>query len=364
MKSIKKISIFLAIVLIISISFSISALAHDDIKEIEENDKVYTTVPWEYELSVFGDDLAYSHENGNYIEFCVDENKFAPEGITALDEGQIKKVFEHYYLNEGELENLDDYAVIYDKVEKTSANGYNCYYLTGKYAFTEEEIDTDFAYFFHAAVFATKEDIFTVVFESYEKITRFYDTDLPGRLGGMVLNGTLFEGDKPENNADHDFSASPAYDEVVSAAQGALFEDVFADEGMMPMIIAMIVLLTIVPTVVLVVIAVVLIVKYSKNKKKLKRYELTYGAVPKYNAYQQNYGGYGYNPTVNQPYQQYQPPINPVYQQNPVNQNIPQTPSYVTNAVNNLENTQPTQPAQPNLPPELQDNKIDNENKF
>ncbi len=361
MKSIKKISIFLATVLIISVSFSISALAHDDIKEIEENDKIYTTVPWEYELSVFGDDLAYSHENGNYIEFCVDENKFAPEGITALDEGQIKKVFEHYYLNEGELENLDDYAVIYDKVEKTSANGYNCYYLTGKYAFSEDEIDTDFAYFFHAAVFATKEDIFTVVFESYEKITRFYDTDLPGRLGGMVLNGTLFEGDKPENNADHDFSASPAYDEVVSAAQGALFEDVFADEGMMPMIIAMIVLLTIVPTAVLIIVAIILIARYNKLKKTLKQCDLTYGSISQYNTFPQNYGGYGYNQPVNQPYQQYQPPVNPVYQQAPVNQNVQQTPSYVTNAVSNLEKNQP---AQPTLPPEMQDNKTDNENKF
>lgn len=360
MKKIKRISLLLAIVSVFSLSLSLFAFAHDDIKEIEENDKIYTTVPWEYELSVFGNDLAYSHENGNYIEFCVDENKFAPEGITALDEGQVEMVFKHYYLNEGDLESINDYVIICDKVEKISANGYNCYYLSGKYAFSEDEIDSEFAYFFHAAVFATKENIFTIVFESYEKISEFFATDLSGVLGRIVFNGTLFEGDKPEKNADHDFSASPAYDEVVTASQGALFGDMFEDESMITAVTIGIVLLTIVPTAVLIITAVVLIIKYSKNKKKLKRYELTYGATPKYNSYAQNYGGYGYNPQANQPYQT--PINNPAYQQNPTNYNVQQTPSYVTNAVNNLENAQQTQPVQPTLSPELQDNKTDNEN--
>ena len=363
MKNIKRISLLLAIVSVFSLYLSFFAFAHDVTKQIEKNNKIYADVPWEYELSVFGDDLAYSHENGNYIEFCVDENKFAPDGITALSESQIKKVFEHFYLNEGDPESINDYVIICDKVEKTSANGYNCYYLSGKYAFSEDEINGDFAYYFHSAIFATKENIFIVTFESYEKIAKFYDTDLPVVLGGIVFNGTLFEGDKPELYADHDFSDSPDYNEVVTAAQGALFGDIFEDESMVTIFVGIIVLIFIAPTVILIVIAIVLITKYLKNKKVLKRYELTYGGipVPAYNPYPQNYGGYGYNPSINQPYQ---PTVNPVYQQNPVNQNTQQTPSYVTNAVENLEKTQPTQPAQTNLPPEMQENKIDNENNF
>ena len=341
MKNIKKLSILLAITLIITIAFSITAFA-GDIKEIEENDKIYSIIPVGYELSIFGDDLAYSHENGNYIEFCVDENKFAPKGITALNESQVEAVFKHYYLNEGNLERLSESYIACDKVEKIIANGYNCYYLTGKYAFSEKDLDSYFAYYFHAVVFATKEEIFIVAFESYEAISKLSDTDLPTVLSGIVLNGTHFEGDKPENNAEHDFSASPAYSEVVTAAQGALFGDMFEDESMVAVISAVILLFTVVPTAVVAIIAIVLIVKYSKNKKKLAKYEATYGNAQGYNPMQQNFGGYGYNPPVNQPYQA---PVNPAYNPAPTYQNPPQTPSYVTNAVDNLEPKEDNQPA-------------------
>ncbi len=349
MKNIKKISLILAVVLIALVAFSVNSFAHDSIKDIEENDKIYATIPWEYELSVYGDDLAYSHENGNYIEFCVDENKFAPKGITALNKGQVEKVFEHYYLNEGDLENLDQYFVSYDKIEKITASGYTSYYLTGEYAFSEDEINTEFAYYFHACIFATKENIFTVVFESYEKISDFFDTDLPGVITGIVFNGTHFEGDKPEINADHDFSNSPAYDEVVNSVQGDFFGEIFKDDGMVTIVAVVIVLITIVPTLILIIIAIILIVRYSKNKKKLKQYEMTYGGSPRYNMQPQNYGGYGYNQPVNQPYQ---PAVNPAYQ------NIPQTPSYITNALNNLESQEPQKPVETAqaTEPEIQNN--------
>ncbi len=344
MKNIKKLSLLLAISLIITVVFSITAFANDNSKEIDANNKIFAFIPADYELSVYGDDLAYSHENGNYIEFCVDENKFATEGITALNKGQVEKVFEHYYLNEGDLESINDYTVAYDKVEKIIANGYNCYYLTGRYAFSEEEIDTDFAYYFHSVVLATKEEIFIVAFESYEAISKLSATDLPTVLSGIVFNGTHFENDKPENNADHDFSSSPAYSDVVTASQGALFGDMFEDESMVAIVSAVILLFTVVPTVVVVIIAIASIVKYSKNKKKLAKYEATYGSSQGYNPMQQNYGGYGYNPPVNQPYQ---PPVNPQYQPYSSNQNPPQTPSYLTNALNNLESKEENQPASP-----------------
>lgn len=336
MKNIKRLSLMLAIAMIISVAFSVASFAEGNTKEIEENNKIYATIPADYELNVYGDDLAYSLENGNYIEFCVDENKFAPEGITALNESQVEKVFEHYYLNEGDLENLNEYVVKCDKVEKTTVNGYNCYYLTGAYAFSEGEIDSAFAYYFHAAMFATKEDIFTIVFESYEKTPKLSETALPEVISGIVFNGTHFENDKPEANADHDFSASPAYDEAIAAVQGDFFEDVMQDETVVLGTIAGILLVTVLPTLIVVIFAIAFIVKYVKNKKKLKKYEMAYGSVPAYNTVQPNYGGYGYQP-VNQPYQ---PTVNSAYQ------NLPQTPSYITNALNNLRSQAEQQPQQ------------------
>lgn len=356
MKNFKKLSLLIAVVLVASFVFSFSGFAHDDIIEIEENDKIYTYVPWEYELSVFSDDLSYYDEEGNYIEFCVGENKFAPEGIIALEVWQVQAVFEHFYLYDGDLERTDECFVDYEVTEKRQANGYSCYYLQGNYAYSEENLGDEFAYYFNAYVFATKENIFVVTYEDINANTENYG-DLMTAVYGIVFNGTHFEGDKPERNGDHDFSISPAYEDVVIASQSPIFED-----GVLGIVAVIAIIMTVVPTLIVIIIAIVLISKYSKNKKKLKEYELTYGSIPNYNMPPQNYGGYGYNQPISAPYQ---PPINPVYQQNPVNQTAPQTPSYVTNAVNNLEeNQQSQQPAQTNLSPEMQEFQNSNENKI
>lgn len=360
MKNIKKLSLLLTVLLVLSFTLSSGAFAHDDIKSIEENDKIFTYVPWEYELSIFSDSLSYSDEDGNYIEFCVGENQFAPEGIIALKDWQIQKVFEHFYLYDGDLERINECFVDYEATEKREVNGYSGYYLQGNYAYSEEDLGDEFAYYFNAYVFATKEDIFIVAYEDINGNLENYGA-LMTAVDGIVLNGTHLDGDKPEKNADHDFSNSPAFSDVVTAAQENFMGDVFEDESMITMVSVFIALFTIVPTLILIIVAIVLISKYSKNKKKLRQYELTYGNVPSYNIPTQNYGGYGYNQPINQPYQ---PPVNPVYQQNPVNQNAPQTPSYVTNAVNNLEGQQPQQPVQNTLPPEMQQFQNNNENKF
>ncbi|MEE1503588.1 MAG: hypothetical protein UGF89_04990 [Acutalibacteraceae bacterium] len=358
MKNIKRISLLLAIVLVFSLVFSVTAFAQDDVKPIEDNDKVFTFIPWEYELSVFSNNLSYIDEEANSLTFCVGENKFAPDGITALKDWQIETVFEHFYLYDGDLERTDECSVSYKITEKSKVNGYSCYYLAGNYSYDAEDIDTDWAYYFNAYIFATKEDIFVVGYEDINGNIENYE-DLMVSVNGIVLNGTHLNGDKPEKNVDHDFSNSPAFNDVITAAQENFMGDIFEDEGMLSMVIVMIVLLTIVPTAVLIIIAIVLIIKYSKNKSKLKRYELTYGSIPQYNAYSQNNNGYGYNQPVNQPYQS---PVNPAYQQNPINQNVQQTPSYVTNAVNNLATEQPTQPTQEVPSPEVQENQVNNEN--
>lgn len=355
MKKNKKLSLLAAIVLVALFVFSFSVFAHDDIKEIEENDKIYTFVPWEYELSVYTDSLCYEDDEGNYLEFNVGENKFAPDGIIALEDWKVQTVFEHFYLYDGDIERINECFVDYETTEKREVNGYSCYYLQGKYSYDEEDIDSFFAYYFNAYVFATKESIFVVGYEDIEGNKENYG-DLMTAVNGIVLNGTHFDGDKPEKNADHDFSNSPAYEDVVLASQGPIFE-----EGVLGIAAVIAIIMTVVPTLIVIIVAIVLIRKYNKVKKTLRQCELTYGSISQYNAYNQNYGGYGYNQPVNQTYQ---PPVNPVYQQNPVNQNAPQTPSYVTNAVNNLEGQQPTQPAQCTLPPEMQENQLNNENKF
>ncbi len=348
MKNIKKLSLLLTVLLVLSFTLSSGAFAHDDIKAIEENDKIFANIPWEYELSIFSDCLSYSDEEGNYIEFCVGENKFAPNGITSLEKGQVQKVFEHYYLYDGDIERIDECFVRYETTEKREANGYSCYYFQGNYAYSEDDLNNEFAYYFNAYIFATKENIFVVCYEDIEGNTEKYGA-LMTTVYGIVFNGTHFDGDKPERNGDHDFSNSPAYNEVVAAAQENFMGDFFEDDTMVTMVSGFIALFTIAPTLILIIVAIVLISKYSKNKKKLRQYELTYGSVPSYNIPTQNYGGYSYNQPVNAPYQ---PPVNPVYQQNPINQNVPQTPSYVTNAVNNLEEAQ--QPQQPVQTPETQ----------
>ena len=101
------------------------------------------------------------------------------------------------------------------------------------------------------------------------------------------------------------------------------------------MIAGTLIAVTIAPTVVLIAIAAVLMVKYSKNKKKLKSYELTYGNITANNTFPPVYNGYGYTSPVGNP--TYPPAVNPQYQQNPGNVNSPQTPSYVENALNDLE---------------------------
>ncbi len=358
MKKINKISLILSVILVISFAISFTCFAHDSIKPIEENDKIFTEIPWEYELSVFSDSLSYYDEDGNYLEFCVGENKFAPEGITSLNEGQAQKVFEHFYLYEGDIERINENSVQYDLTEKRNTNGYSCYYLQGNYACSEGDLNGEFAYYFNAYMFATKENIFVVGYEDINAKTENY-ADLMTAVYGIVFNGTHFESDKPERNADHDFSDSPAYEDVVLASQGPIFED-----GVLNIATIIVLIMTVVPTLIVIIIAIVLISKYNKLKKTLRQCELTYGSLSQNNSYSQNYGNYGYNQPVNQPYQQ---TVNTVYQQNQVNPNAPVTPSYVTNAVNNLEGqqvNQPPQSAQTNLPPEMQEFQNNNENKI
>ncbi len=337
MKNIKKISLLLAVIFVFSLSFT--AFAHDDRKPIEDNDKIYANVPWEYEASVFRNSLAYSDEEGNTITYCVGENKFAPDGITKLTPEKAQVVFEYFYLYDGDIERINECCVEYKSTDTPKVNGYSCYLLTGGYSYSEEDEQCDdFLYSFCSYVFATKENIFVV---AYEGIDADVDnmSDLVVAVSGIVFNGTPLNGDKPEHNANHSFSDSPTFEEAVLKAQEEAISRVMEEENIVGIFAGTMVAIFIVPTAILFIIAIVLITKYSKNKKLIKRYEMTYGDIPTYNSYQQSYGGYGYNQPYNQPYNPpYHPPTDPAYQNNP------QTPSYITDAINNLEEQKPQQP--------------------
>ena len=146
------------------------------------------------------------------------ENKFASNGINSLKDWQIQAIFEHFYLYDGDLERTEECFVSYELTEKRKANGYSCYFLQGNYAYSENDLNDEFAYYFNSYIFATKENIFLVSYEDINANTENYGALLTA-VNGIVLNGTYFDGDKPEKNRDHDFLNSPAFDDVIIAAQ-------------------------------------------------------------------------------------------------------------------------------------------------
>lgn len=326
MKDIKKLSLLLATVLVFASILSCNVFAHDDVKAIEENDKIYTSVPWEYEPYIYGDSLCYIDEEYNYIDIFVEENQFAPKGITALSEEQAQTVFTHFYLYDEDIQNQEYYDVKFAETKKATANGYSSYLLVGEYIYEDEE---EYVYPFCAYLFATKENIFIVAYEKSDAETDDMH-DILTAVSGIVLNGTHFDGDKPEINQDHDFTGSPTFAEAVANAEGTEYQDIYSDfdDDVIGIVIAVMVVIFIVPTVILIIVAIVLIVKYSKNKKKLNEYESAYGSVPNYNMPPQVFGSYNYGA-----------PVNNAYQPNPANPNYPQTPSYVTNEINSNANT-------------------------
>ncbi len=343
MKNFKRFLIIFAVFLLISSVLSCSAYAsktfdYSDYNSLPENDKIMACLPEDYYYEPFGAGFGYCDEDGDILDFAIDENKFAPEGITSLTKEQVQEIFIHYYIYCGELEREFEIETNFISTKKVKKNGLYTYELKGSYNYG----DDFYNYNFCAYVFATIEDIFVITYEASEDgIANM--ADISNVMATLAINGTFFEGDNP--SILHNFENSPSYNEVLESMRendilesGPIFED-----GVLGIAAVIAIVMTVVPTLIVIFIAIVLIRKYNKVKKTLRQCELTYGSISQYNAYNQNYGGYGYNQPINQPYQ---PPVNPVYQQNPVNQNAPQTPSYVTNAVNNLEGQQPQQPVQ------------------
>lgn len=367
MKNIKKLSLILALFLIFSSLFCISSFAEEKENFIIDTNTVYAEISDDYRFFPYDDRFYFINEEVGTFWVFQAENFNLENGVKNLTKEKAFDIYKYYF-------DIDtsyyDYIISKGQIEKV--NGISSYVLLGDIISEYDECDEledesgnivpgDICkQYFIVYIFATREN--TIIF-SYESVGEKNQEDLETvkkMMKTVLINGTYFDNEKL--SVSHNFTASPYFEDALQTSIDNY--DVFGEMGeelMVPFVLMAIVFFC-GPLVIIIIVAAVNIVKYSKNKKVLKRYELTYGEISKYNAYQQNYGVYGYNQPVNQPYQ---PPVNPAYQQNPINQNIQQTPSYVTNAVNNLEaNNQPQQPVQPNIPPEMQENQVNNENKI
>ncbi len=348
MKNIKKISKTLAIAFILSSLFCIGAFAHtENCVEIEKNNKIYACLPEGYEYYGYTDNLCYCDAEGNTIAFGICENKFAPNGITELNESKIQTIFDYIYLAEGDMEYVNSYDVTYSSIEKRTVNGMQAYEIKGHY-------ENTFVYPFCAYIFATKEDVIAVVYEDINDRIADY-SDIKHTLETLVINGTYLGNDKP--TVTYNFEGLPSFEQAIEQAEesydNGFYDDIMGD-GLMNAVAGFIVLFTVVPTLVIVIIAIVSIVKYIKNKEKLSQYERVYGPLEMYNApmqypgqnfaagYSQNYGSaYNQSPAnpYNIPYSQQAQPVTPI-QQNPT----PVQPQ-----------EEQTQTVQNNLSPELYD---------
>ena len=395
MKNVKKASVLLIISLLLSSVFAISVFAVDTFVEedyfVINTDILYAEISDEFDFEPYGtmsytDTYYFTDYDYNAIQFLVLENNKAPNGIQALTNNQAVEIIEDYYGAQW------SYVIENAKVTKATVNGISALRIDGAfsyYPFDSADFQEDDMYFGMCAyLLATQENIFVIVFESWEEEI---DTEAFSKvISSVLVNGTYFEGDKL--TVTHNFSSAPTYKEATVADaeeydeywgddyyDGEMFDEEFFgafEDGFSVIMIIICVFTLILPTVIFIALAVIFGVKYNKNKKKLDEYEARYGfrglnscnnpapAQPNNNGY--NSQAYGAQGISTQPYgpQGYGAGYNaqpPVPQMNtpvpPVNMPTPPVQS-PTPPVQPTVNPQPSS----NLAPELQDSKAD-ENK-
>lgn len=362
MKIIKKHSLLLVASIIFTSVFCISVSAEENEAFIVDTNTVYAEIPRGYEFYPYYDGFYFSNDNVDSIRILQAKNFNVQNGVKKLTQESAFDLYKYYFSIDTKIY---DYKIAQFEVEKV--NGISSYVISGEYILKETEnkrydeegndysdIVDYWSSYFSVHIFATKENVIIIQYESSGEKEEQNVKDNEELMKTVLVNGTYFYEEKL--SVSHNFTNSPSFEDVLQTATDSYDPFSEMDEEIWVPLFAMMFLFFVMPVLIIILIAVINIVKYSKNKKILKRYELTYGSISQYNAQPQNYGGYGYNPPVNQPYQPYQPPVNSVYQQNPFNQNIPQTPSYVTNGVNNLQDAPQNQPQQITQAPEIQVN--------
>ncbi len=338
MKNIKKLAFILTAFLLFSSLFCITTFAEESQLYVVDTSTVYAEIPEDFYFFPFIDSFNFTNDKNDNIQIFQADNFNIENGVKRLTREKAFDIYKYYF-------NIDtdyyEYKINEGKVEKI--NGISAYIISGDMIseYTEcDELDDESGnivpgescyQYFVVCIFATRENTIIVSYESGGEKTKEHVEKAEKLIKSVLINGTYFDNEKL--SVSHNFMNSPAFEDALQTATDNFNPTDHMDTGFIKSTVAIFFLLFCGPVIVFIIVAIINIVNYSKNKKKLKRYELTYGSIPKYNAYPKNYNGYGYNQPVNQPYQ---PPVNPVYQQTPVNQNVQQTPGYVTTAVENL----------------------------
>lgn len=324
MKNVKKLSLILALSLLASCLLGVSAFAGD--KAVEKDyfeintDILYAKIPDDFDFDPYGtmnfyDTYYFSDGDCNTLQFEVIENTIAPEGVRKLTNEQAIEIVEDYY------GTPISYLVEKATVERIMINGISTLKIDGLFSWYPlnskgfKEDNTVFG--MRAYILATKENVFLIVFESFEEeLNKYYDSYINGVISSLLINGTYFEGDSL--TVTHDFSNAPAYDAAIaddvkkydnewgdSDYNDEIFDDeslgVF-EEGFSVIMIIISIFTMILPTIIFIILAVVFGLKYNKNKKKLDEYEARYGFKGMNSFNNPNLAqpdNYGYN---NQPY--------------------------------------------------------------
>ncbi len=334
-KSIKILSLVLVFIMCFGV---VNAFAKG---KVLSNDKFYAEIPKNFEINdTYGDDHYYLEDVVEYsgdFEILVEGNILFPDGIKETKIDVIKDRFSKFF----HVEESTELEI--KKAEKGNINGISACYM---YGITNDGISEEFL---HAYLLTTKENLYIVLTIGYDEGFEKEPEFLKEFMSSFLVNGTYFNGEKLTKT--HDFSKAERY--IDALERDVLTENYYAYHSGT---VGSAVLFILFAIICLPIAVIILLVLYIKTKKKLKEYKEFFGSIEQakmairqhymqnssYQPYQNN-GGYFTNvPNMNAYNGNQQPISQPQYQ----------------------SQYQPTQPAPTNLPPEMQENPINNENKF
>ncbi len=303
MKNLKRLSLIIALIIAVSSMLCIGVYAHEETENIYPENPTYETEIQSQELFITVSELyqyyAYSEEDvyynfshgarGDTLFVDVQANDCIPNGITALEEQEIKDIFVLKFLSESNEEDAQHYNMTYDVFEVITVNGVKMYKLQGTYLWDNGELTEDdlHTYGFYGYMTATKENLYFITVLYEVENTELVVKELEETFASICVNGTFFEGDKAAQNVD--FASAMTFKDAVKRDAESYLSDFYGDEyyedvplneeeleaynkNVRIVCIVLIVVFAI-PTLVVIIVAIVLIAKHSKNKKKLKTLE-------------------------------------------------------------------------------------------
>lgn len=344
MKTNKKICVLPLLIALIISALGVTAFASEAPLTID-SDCFYIEFPTQYSTIINDDDSTALLFGNNWdivesitVKKSGNDDKIAVSQLKETDAGNM-------FLNAAGYDT-QDYRISRLKTQTEKINGYSALKLNGKvfttiYDSPEDNYESDFS----AYIFTTEQYCFLVIFEkqleNYKDIADF--TDVENCINTVAINGIFFNGDEPTK--EHTFSDKSFEDAIDESAAISGKEMDEITETILSAAFSVGSAIFIIPTATLIIISVVLIVKHIKRKKILEKYELAYGPITDYGAYNPGNINYG-NPQNGNPY--YQPTG---YRGADYNANAPHTAETTGNGSDEpirstAYNTQPQQPVQ------------------